>query len=225
MAEPRLPEAVVSGDPGRGPRMPRGTRPYRRHLRNLILDRRLQLRYVATVTLLSAIIAASLGYLIWRQEARATDLIMESAEEFDTEAFDPDLQEFVRGNLDSDDVNLVLKMAAFGVGLALILSLFLILMTHKVAGPLFKVSRHFDDLAAGKFPIVMPLRRLDMMHGFHGKFEVAHEALKERVVADCAVIDKVLEAAGAAAVSRDGDAGKALAGLELHATRRIDSLG
>lgn len=214
MAE--LPRAEVSRDQDGVSRR----KSHQRHLRNILLDRRLQLRYVATVTLLSAVISCSLGYLIWRQEARASALIMESLEEgFDTEVFDPDLQREIRGDLSSGDNSLILTMFAFGCSLVLVLSLFLLIMTHKVAGPLFKVSLHFDDLAGGRFRPVRPLRRFDMLHDFHRKFEDTHKSLIGRLEADCEVVDKVI-----AAVPAEGEVPaelrRAVAALEEHAARR-----
>ena len=52
-----------------------GRKPYKRKFSNYLLNKELQLRYVVFVTLLSAIISGSLGYLIWRQENIATKTV------------------------------------------------------------------------------------------------------------------------------------------------------
>jgi hypothetical protein len=214
MAE--LPRAEINRDQDGGHR-----KKHQRHLRNILLDRRLQLRYIATVTLLSALISSSLGYLIWRQEARASALIMESLEEgFETEVFDPDLQREIRGDLSSGDDSLILTMVAFGFSLVLVLSLFLLIMTHKVAGPLYKVSHHFDDLAAGRFRPVRPLRRFDMLHDFHHKFEETHRALIGRLETDCEIAEKVIAAAARVGPEAPEDLQRAVAALEEHVARR-----
>ncbi|HSN26857.1 MAG TPA: hypothetical protein VLT45_11240, partial [Kofleriaceae bacterium] len=60
--------------PGDAPKAGGGGRPpYKRKLSNYLLDKRLQLRYVLFVTILSGIIAGALGYLIYHQSATASD--------------------------------------------------------------------------------------------------------------------------------------------------------
>lgn len=187
-------------------------KPYKRRLRNFMIDRGLQLRYILTVTVVSAVISASLGYLIWRQAADASDVVMEQMT-----GLDPELRSTASGVLSSGDQNLVFTMVVFGCGLVLVLSMFLLVMTHKVAGPLYKVSHHFDDLAAGRFRTVRPLRRFDMLQDFHGKFEVTHKSLRERLEADCEIYEKVLAAAGD---DLDGDAAAAIERLAAHVEKR-----
>ena len=62
---------------------------YNRKLRNYLLDKSLQLRYVAFVTLMSAVISGALGFLIWRQEADASQYVLKA---FDSFANDPELR-------------------------------------------------------------------------------------------------------------------------------------
>ncbi len=76
-----LPNATVVKDgkvPGDVPRTPAfgaggGKRQYKRKWANYLLDKKLQLRYVLLVTILSALISGSLGYLIYNQEHRASE--------------------------------------------------------------------------------------------------------------------------------------------------------
>ena len=57
-------------------------------------------------------------------------------------------------------------------------------MTHKVAGPLFKVSMYFDRMADGKLGNVTPLRRGDMLQDFYAAFREMHDAVRDRLVDD-----------------------------------------
>jgi hypothetical protein len=201
----------TEGGQNRDERRSAPRRPYKRQLRNFLIDRGLQLRYILTVTIVSAVISASLGYLIWRQAADASNHVMSQMV-----GLDSDLRSTASGVLSSGDHTLIFTMVIFGCGLVLVLSLALLVMTHKVAGPLYKVSHHFDDLAHGRFRTVRPLRRFDMLQDFHRKFEVTHEALWTRLGDECDVYDKVV----AAASGLDGDAKKAVARLEKHAEAR-----
>ncbi len=209
----------------------KGTRRHRRHLGNYLLDKRLQLRYVAFVTILSAIISGTLGYLIWKQENRATEAVvddaamnMAAADSAKSKEEWSEIKEFIRSELHSDDNNLVLTMAGVGVGLVLVLSLFLVVMTHKVAGPLYKVALYFDKMRDGHLGDVWPLRKWDMLKQFYGGFKETHDALRERAKRDNDAVGRFLEACTAAGVGRDGEVGHALDELETYKNSRDEAL-
>ena len=209
-----LPKAEVTVDDEGNPV---GRKPYKRKLKNFLIDRSLQLRYILTVTILSAVISASLGFMIWRQADDASEMVMEQMA-----GLDPELRATALGALSEGDHDLIYTMVVFGFGLVLVLSMFLLIMTHKVAGPLYKVSSHFDDLAAGRFREVRPLRRFDMLHDFHGKFEVTHQALRGRLESDIETYEKVIAAAGD---DLGAEAKNAIERLESHAKKRRGALG
>jgi nitrogen fixation/metabolism regulation signal transduction histidine kinase len=103
-----------------------------------------------------------------------------------------EFQEQVASGLESDDQLLVYKMVAVGFGLVIILSAYLVIMTHKVAGPLFKVSHYFEKMADGRLGAVTPLRRGDMLQDFFGDFKEMHESLRARSQADVETMDRAL---------------------------------
>ncbi len=218
---PAIPPAkVAKKNRGTGRR-----KPYRRTLKNFLLDRKLQLRYIITITAVSAVIAGVLGFLIWRQGSETTDDVVANIAR--TYADDAALSDDVASDLSESDDKLIWQMAGFGAGLALILSLFLLILTHKVAGPLFKLSMHFDDLALGKFKEVRSLRRFDMLHGFHSKFEHTHAAMRTALVDDIAAMEAVLTAAGDAghgASASDPGVAEAMKALSAHIDERKTSL-
>ncbi len=65
----------------------------------------------------------------------------------------------------------------FGVLALLVVSISVIgiIVTHRVAGPLFKMKRQLSTLAAGKYPFLAPLRKGDDLWDF---FEVMTQAVK-----------------------------------------------
>jgi len=162
-----------------------GPRPaYKRRLSNFLLDKKLQLRYVLLVVTLSGLIAGTLGYLLYHQRGLANDSL---ANQFR----DPELARAMReiGNtavneFENDDLWLVAKMIAAGLGLVVVLSAYLVIMTHKVAGPLYKVGLYFDKMADGKLGNVTPLRRGDMLQDFYVAFRDMHVAVRDRLVDD-----------------------------------------
>jgi len=177
---------------------------HKRKLSNFLLNKELQLRYVAVITVLSAIISGSLGFLIWRQGARASDSIRRILDLNEITRSSPELKTEILEQLSSTDTNLVMVMSFFGVGLVVVLSLYLIVLTHKIAGPLFKVTNYFDKMATGRFGEVYKLRDGDMLQDFYGEFREAHDAIRARHRATSESVAKFLSAFDAAGVSADG---------------------
>ena len=207
-------------------------KPYRRKLGNFILDKSLQLRYVAFVTVLSTLIASSLYYMIWRQMRQASDTVTAQADDpfLERELFNDDpqalseLKDHVR-SFKSNDNKLIVEGVLVDLALILVLSLYLIVMTHKVAGPLYKVSLYFDQMSEGRLTShIGQLRKGDMLQDFYSKFQSAHGVMRERFMRDNAVLSRFLEACEAADIRREGALGEVLNRLQSHQEKRDNDL-
>lgn len=226
-----VPSATVVQDGKLGGDVPRGDAgggkpraPYKRKLSNYLLDKRLQLRYVLLVTILSGIISGSLGYLIYQQRHAASNAIASdlAALTADDKTY-RELREVVAADYRAEDRALLFNMVAVGVGLVVILSLYLVIMTHKVAGPLYKVSLYFDKMADGRLGNVTALRKGDMLQDFYGNFREMHEAVRARAQGDVTA----LESAAAVLRAKAGDNAKlaeALDALDKHVAQRKQNL-
>lgn len=198
-----------------GPQRP----PYKRKLSNYLLDKRLQLRYVLFVTILSGIIAGALGYLIYSQSSTASDSI---ARAMDDPLF-AEVKQTAIAELHSEDRILVYKMIGLGIGLIAILSAYLVIMTHKVAGPLYKVSMYFDRMAEGRLGNVTALRKGDMLQDFFGNFREMHEAVRKRMQTDVITIEGAVSALRSKA-GTDPRMADALDAMDKHLTHRKKQL-
>ncbi len=204
----------------------KGTR-YKRKLSNYLLDKKLQLRYILVVTLLSGMIAGALGFMIYDQRHQSTQSI-----EDDLQELVPDAEDIksITGDYESEDRVLVYKMVGAGIGLVVILSLYLVIMTHKVAGPLFKTSIYFDRMAQGRLSVVTALRRGDMLQDFFENFKDAHDAVRQRSIDDVDAMEKAIVALRESRNQGDyrGDAHNAFAEelekLEQHVAQRKKQL-
>jgi hypothetical protein len=198
------------------------TSKHQRKLSNYLLDKNLQLRYILLVTILSALISGALGYMIYDQSRMASESIERDLQVL-TMA-DTSRQEFT-SILAGKDQALIYEMVALGFGLVIILSAYLVIMTHKVAGPLFKVSMYFDHMAEGRLGTVTPLRRGDMLQDFFGDFKDMHEALRAHSLADLATMEQALAALrdGTDAATR-GKLDSALDALAQHLAQRKKQL-
>lgn len=187
---------------------------HRRRLSNYLLDKKLQLRYVLVVTLLSGVIAGSLGFLIYQQNRAASQSIEEDLKVLMQKSSQDGIQEEISSDLESGDRALVYKMALIGLGLVLILSLYLVVMTHRVAGPLYKISMYFDRMAEGKLGKVTPLREGDLLQDFFATFKAMHESVRDRAVADSDQLERAVKALRGSAAG--GQLASELDALEQH---------
>lgn len=182
----------TAATPGLPPTAPRAK--HRRRLSNYLLDKKLQLRYVLVVTLLSGVIAGSLGFLIYQQNRAASQSIEEDLKVLMQKSSQDGIQEEISSDLESGDRALVYKMGLIGLGLVLILSMYLVVMTHRVAGPLFKISMYFDRMAEGKLGKVTPLREGDLLQDFFATFKAMHESVRDRAVSDAELMERAAKA-------------------------------
>jgi methyl-accepting chemotaxis protein len=199
---------------------------HQRKLSNYLLDKNLQLRYILLVTILSALISGVLGYMIYAQSRLSSASIERDLQVVLTPA-DGSRQEFT-SDLAGKDQALIYEMATLGLALVVILSAYLVIMTHKVAGPLFKVSQYFEQMAEGRLVTVTPLRRGDMLQDFFGDFKSMHESLRARSQADVATMERALGALRDAMADGDaggrGKLGDALEALQHHVATRKKQL-
>ena len=92
-----------------------------------------------------------------------------------------------------------------GTGLLLItgLAIYGIKMTHKVAGPLFKVSLYLAKMRDGRFDKVWNLRKGDQLVEFYEHFKTAHAGIVQMEKDDIAKLRAVVAAAEAAGAGDD----------------------
>lgn len=162
-----------------------------RKLKNYILDWRYQLRYTLTMVGISTVLTGGLGYVVMSKAKEASRVVA-------VRAMDPTdelAQELARQFKESDQV-LVWSLVAFGVLLALVLSAYGIVLTHKVAGPLFKVQTYLDRMRDGKLGVIYNLRKGDELVEFFEHFKRAHESLRKLTEEDIRLIDETLAAIG-----------------------------
>jgi hypothetical protein len=84
------------------------------------------------------------------------------------------------------------------IGTGLGLAVYGIKMTHKVAGPLFKVSLYLAKMKDGRFDKVWNLRKGDQLVDFYDHFKTAHAGVVQMQKDDIAKIEAVIAAAEAA---------------------------
>jgi len=91
--------------------------------------------------------------------------------------------------------NIVWVLFASGLFLCAGLAIFGIKMTHRVAGPLHKITQYFGKMQQGRYGQVYPLRKGDELLEFYEHFKAAHDGVRKAEEADLTKIRAVLAAA------------------------------
>jgi len=130
---------------------------------------------------------------------------LRQAFEQDSAARDGQLEQYQKGleadaaRLQSQSVQLEARrsglLSALVVGISafvLLLALAGIMVTHRVAGPIFKMRRHLESLAQGRFEAPGRLRKGDELEEFYTAFQDAVQRLRAREKAHLALVDEAL---------------------------------
>ncbi|MFH1017235.1 MAG: hypothetical protein V1798_03510 [Pseudomonadota bacterium] len=124
------------------------------HQRRYLVDRHFQFKYTAMVILVSSIIFAALGYELYRKTMVNTEILQ--IQNVDVKAL-----------VAVQDRQILYLLGGFF--LLQVASVFVlgILITHRIAGPVFRVQRYLEDIAEKKeLRSLDPVRSRDEFHGF-----------------------------------------------------------
>ncbi len=156
------------------------------HRRHYLLDRGFQLKYAILMACAGLGVAVVFGLWLHQAHAQATALLAPDAE--------------TRALVERSDRLLFGAFALIAVLLASALGLLGVVITHRVAGPVFVMGHYLEVLAEGRFPRMRTLRRSDELRTFFKTFIDAVDKLKLREARHAALLeDTVQRMRGAAA--------------------------
>jgi hypothetical protein len=160
------------------------------HRRHYLVDRGFQLKYALVMA--AAGLAVALVFGLWLQQAHAQATVLLA----------PDAE--TRTLVERSDRLLLGAFAVIAVLLAAALGLLGVVITHRVAGPVFVMGHYLQVLADGRFPRMRTLRRSDELKLFFRTFLDAVDHMKAREARHAAVLeDAVLRMRAAAATAPD----------------------
>ena len=163
---------------------------HQRKLRNYLLDAGLQVRYTAFIIAVAIFLTAVLGYKIYEATRDTSKAILMTTGIVDP-AFTEELQAQFRAN------DRVILFGVIGFGVLLVLSIFAagIWITHKVAGPLYNMSRICGRVRDNKLsPSLRALRKGDELQDFYSSFRDMYEALRARAASDMQTLGTTIAA-------------------------------
>ncbi len=179
------------------------------HRRHYLVDRGFQLKYALLMAAAGLAVAGVFGLWLHQAHVQATVLL----------APDPE----TRGLVERSDRLLLAAFAVIAVLLAAALGLLGVVITHRVAGPVFVMGHYLEVLAQGRFPRMRTLRRSDELKLFFRTFIDAVDQMKAREARHAAVLEDAVQRMRAAA-PRAPDLQPAIDALSVAARERRAAL-
>ncbi|MEM1025507.1 MAG: hypothetical protein AAGD10_13580 [Myxococcota bacterium] len=136
-----------------------------RSIKNYLLNRPFQLKYAALVVGLSSVLSVGLGFFVLAQMNENTRMLRLQAE------FDP----IIAAELSRSDASTTLGLVTGLLAFNFLLFLGSIVVTHRMAGPVYVLGRCVRMVSQGRLPIVRKLRK-------HDEFRDLHAAVVDMVV-------------------------------------------
>ena len=149
--------------------------------RTYLIDRGFQLKYTVLLVLCGTLISILFGTLAYLAEVDVHRSLTEELMRVGGRAADPTL---VSGLVKESATTLLVLTVAVTVLMSSALGLIGILITHRVAGPLYVMSNYVSVLAEGRYPIFRSLRRSDELKTFFDQFRAAIDSLRRAEEAD-----------------------------------------
>src|SRR5450755_2369698 len=160
---------------------------YKRKVRNYLLDVGLQLRYTATIVVVAIFLTAGLGFKMYQATRDVSKVILW------TSLVDPASADELQSQFANSDRVVLWGIVGFGVVLVLSIGAVGILITHKVAGPLYKIATFFGRVRDNRLgPAPANLRKGDELQEFYSAFKEMHQSLRARTEDDVRIIGNVV---------------------------------
>jgi hypothetical protein len=135
----------------------------RRSVKNYLINRRFQLRWISSILVLALLIFITLGSYIYLSGTHQTELAEQLREEcyaqlgYDAEA----LKAVINDPNQAHDQTVAWALAIVGGVMVLILAGMAIMQTHRVAGPIYALCRFMETVTKGNYRVPRALRKGD----------------------------------------------------------------
>jgi nitrogen fixation/metabolism regulation signal transduction histidine kinase len=207
---------------------------YKRSVKNYLIDSRFQLKYTGMILGLSIVISLFLGVFLWQtsgevvqesqkvveQSKKVSDVVKMSIKDDPVYGDNPDLAQAFNSAAAEQDNKIMEQQAAlvrqqhtmlYTLVSALAVMVFFIgvlgiFITHKVAGPIYKMKLLLRQVADGKLKVQARLRKGDELQDFFDVFAHMVDRLRERQMKEVEELDVAIDsvkAGGASEASLD----------------------
>lgn len=162
----------------------------KRQIRNFLIDRKFQLAWVFRVAISVSVIVSVMGYYLYGTLVESIELT--NAQVLSTASMTEQAQRAIVEKGAKDKFYTGVVLAGSLAGLVLLLSLLTIVVTHKVAGPAYKMKRLFANVDNDHLQLFEQLRRGDELHDVFKEFSDMLRRLRESRHLDVENMERIL---------------------------------
>ena len=173
--------------------------PAKRKLRNYLIDRHFQLKWMFRVIAVATIIVAVMGYFLYQTVSDATDQML--AQKLGDSELTEDSMVAFQSQAERDKKTTIYTLIASLILLVAFISLATIALTHKIAGPIYRMRKIFATINGDNLRLWERLRKGDELKEAFDDFDDMLRRLRESRREDV----KLLEAAKKAIEDCGGD--------------------
>ncbi len=165
----------------------------KRRWRNFLINKRMQLKYTLLVALIAAAVGIGLGSLAYRYSRDQTQGL--GTQLANDQGIDPELARDLMDLARQEDMHLALGI---GVGvMLLVVAVFLagIVVTHRFAGPGYRMTRIMDEIGKGKLATSGALRKGDELQEVFDALNRMVDGLRRMQSEDLTAVEQALKTA------------------------------
>lgn len=170
-----------------------GTHSRKRKVRNLLINRRFQLKWVSLILLVTFALFATLGGYIWELERHSSDAIVNGL----SAMYGAEEVEVMKELFVASDSNVLWVLMGSGVALILTLAGFGVVLTHKMAGPIYALRKSMGRVADGQWFNVRGVRDGDEFQGLASSWREVIGTICTKERAELEQLEKIIEMDGA----------------------------
>jgi hypothetical protein len=174
--------------------------------RTYLIDRSFQLKYTFVLVGVGAVLSLLFGAMLYRAHQEATQMM--------------ELPDPYQSLVAQQDDHYLLLVAGVSLAMALTLGLCGVVITHRVAGPIYVLGHYMNVLGEGRYPLMRPLRKKDEFKALFESFDGAVAAMKDRDRSDGQALQAAVTAIEAAA-----EKSPELASALMDAAAQVRSIG
>ena len=155
--------------------------------RTYIVDREFQLKYTLLLVGTGALISLVFGGMAYLASVDAHRALVVELSRPGVRG----ISETAANAISQNNSTLLVLTVGVAALMALALAFVGVLVTHRVAGPLYVLNRYVNILLEGRYPAFRPLRKKDELRSFFERFQRAIELMRAREIDE---VNKLQEA-------------------------------
>jgi len=167
---------------------------YKRKLRNYLLDSGFQLRWTAIVVVVNIVICVALAVPLYNTVSAASDQLL--AKELGEPDLTPEAMELMNEQNRKDKINTITVLAVLLALLVILSTMAWIYLTHKIAGPMYKIKKILKGVSGEKLELNIFFRKGDEFTEVLKEFRDMMKRLGDSRKKDIEILDGVIQTMG-----------------------------